>query len=284
MLKDVFQSKKDNKPPIKPHVTSHAANIPDQMWVACPGCGRMIYDKLYAQHLKVCPMCGYHIPMNAVERIEMIFDANSFQKFEYNIPVSDPLNFPDYKEKLNVYKNKTGCDEAVVCGIGEISGLKTVTCVMDNAFMMASMGYVVGESITRAVEYATENNLPIIIFATSGGARMQEGIVSLMQMAKISGAIKRHAEKRLLYVTVITHPTTGGVTASFASLGDIIIAETGALIGFAGKRVIEQTIKQKLPKNFQTAEFSMLHGFVDHITPRKKLNELLYHVLLMHQK
>jgi len=227
-------------------------------------------------------MCGYHIPMSANERIDMVFDKNSFERFEYQIPTSDPLQFPQYKEKLQSYKTKSKLDDAVICGVGSICGIKTAVCVMDNSFMMASMGYIVGESITRTVEYATENKLPIIIFATSGGARMQEGIVSLMQMAKVSGAIKKHSDKGLLYITVITHPTTGGVTASFASLGDVIIAEAGALLGFAGQRVIEQTINQKLPKNFQSAEFALQHGFVDIITQRKKLNDVLWKVLSIH--
>ena len=283
MLRDLFLKKQSENPTNENNESAAASKVPDKMWVKCSGCNRVIYDKVMAKNLKVCPVCGYHTPLSAYERASQIFDGgNSFTLFEYDLPVSDPLNFPGYKEKLKQNKEKSNLSDAVICGTGEIGGIKTAFCIMDNSFLMGSMGYVVGESITRTVEYATTAHLPIVIFTTSGGARMQEGMVSLMQMAKISGALGKHSQAGLLYVTVITHPTTGGVTASFASLGDIIIAESGALFGFAGKRVIEQTIKQKLPKNFQTAEFAQEKGFVDVITSRKKLKDLLWKILLIH--
>ena len=282
MLKDIFLKKKSENDKNIKNENNSQINIPDKMWVKCSGCGRMVYDKVMKNNLKVCPICGYHTILTASERRAQIFDKDSLTIFEYDLKVSDPLNFPGYKEKLEVNKEKSGLSDAVICGTGTINSLRTAFCIMDNKFLMGSMGYVVGESITRTIEYATKNNLSVIIFTTSGGARMQEGIISLMQMAKISGALGKHSDAGLLYVSVITHPTTGGVTASFASLGDIIIAESGALFGFAGKRVIEQTIKQKLPKNFQTAQFACEKGFIDKITVRKKLKELLWNILLIH--
>ncbi len=281
MLKDLFLGKKPE--PAKASLPHQPTSIPDQMWVKCPGCGRLIYDKILTKNLKVCPLCNFHLPLTARERIECTFDPDTFSAMEYDIPFSDPLHFPDYQKKAEYVQKKSGLTDAVVCGTGKMHGITTACCIMDNAFMMGSMGYIVGESITRLVEYATAEKLPLIIFTTSGGARMQEGIVSLMQMAKVSGALKRHGDAGLLYITVITHPTTGGVTASFASLGDIIIAEQGALLGFAGRRVIEQTIKQKLPKNFQTAEFALEHGFVDTLCKRKRLQECLYQILHIHE-
>ncbi len=194
----------------------------------------------------------------------------------------NPLNYPDYENKIQTMKEKTGLNDAVITGICKIGGFDSVLCVMDSTFIMGSMGSVVGEKITRAFEYAAENKLPIVIFTTSGGARMQEGIVSLMQMAKVSAAVAKHSDAGLLYVTVLTDPTTGGVTASFAMLGDIILAEPKTLIGFAGRRVIEQTIKQKLPEEFQTAEFLLEHGFVDKIVERENMKNVLTEILRLH--
>jgi acetyl-CoA carboxylase carboxyl transferase subunit beta len=209
----------------------------------------------------------------------MIIDEGTFEEWDQGLESSDPLNFPGYKKKLSHLKQVTNLEEAVVTGKGTINGLPVVIAVMGTDFMMGSMGEVVGEKITRAVERATEERLPVIIFTCSGGARMQEGMVSLMQMAKTSAALKKHDEAGLLYITVLTDPTTGGVTASFAMLGDVILAEPKALIGFAGPRVIQQTIGQKLPEGFQTAEFLLEHGFVDKIVERRNLKYVLYSII-----
>ncbi|MDF2504935.1 acetyl-CoA carboxylase, carboxyltransferase subunit beta [Clostridium sp.] len=249
--------------------------IPDGMWVKCPKCGRILYKNDLNENLKVCVNCNAHLRLNARERVKTIIDEDTFIEFDLNIKPSNPLNFPDYDEKTREAAEKTGLNDAVVTGMGNVNGKNTVIAVMDSNFMMASMGSVVGEKITRAIETATDKKLPIIIFTASGGARMQEGIFSLMQMAKTSSALARHDEAGLLYITVLTDPTTGGVTASFAMLGDIIISEPGALIGFAGRRVIEQTIKQKLPSEFQSAEFLLKHGFIDKIVERVKLKDTL---------
>ena len=292
VLKDLFNVKKqffpkdgvetalapDTEPAAEPE---KKPDIPGDLWAKCNGCGRALYAKLLDTNMKVCPMCAYHFRLTPEERVGYTFDQDTFAPLTYDIPEPDPLRFPGYREKLESSKTSTGHDDAVLCGVGKIKGTETAVCIMNSFFMMGSMGYVVGESITRTVEYATANRLPIVIFTCSGGARMQEGIVSLMQMAKISGALKKHSDAGLLYITVITNPTTGG-TASFASLGDIILAEKGALIGFAGKRVIEQTIKQKLPKDFQTAEFAMEHGFVDMICERRQLRKTLGRLLALH--
>ena len=285
MLKDLFSQKKEIFT-AKIDSENTAENVqktelPD-MWARCNGCGRPLYDRVLEKNIKVCPICSYHFRLTWKERADITFDNGNFERFNFDIPLSDPLSFPGYREKIKNNQKSTGLSDAVACGVGNIGGIKTAVCIMDSFFMMGSMGYAVGESITRTIEYAQKNKLPIIIFTASGGARMQEGIVSLMQMAKISGALQKFGKAGLPYFTVITHPTTGGVTASFASLGDVIIAEKGALIGFAGKRVIEQTIKQKLPKDFQTAEFAEEHGFVDMIILRKQLKETLTKLLIMH--
>ena len=257
--------------------------VPDKMWIKCQGCRRSLLDTQLAKtKYKVCPLCQYHFRLSAEERVEMTCDAGSFEKFEWDIAQSDPLQFPGYREKLKKIAEETGAEEAVLCGLGRVGGQLAVLCVMDSNFFMGSMGSYVGEAVTRGIEEATKRQLPVVIFTCSGGARMQEGIVSLMQMAKISGALERHAQAGLFYLTVLTDPTTGGVTASFAMLGDIILAEKGALIGFAGKRVIEQTIKQKLPGDFQSAEFSMEHGFVDMVVERKDLQGILARLLRLH--
>jgi len=288
MIRDLFAGKKDlfgagaNNTEID---SAKAADIPDDMWAKCNGCGRALYQKRLDDTLRVCPLCGYHFRLTPEQRIEYTFDKGSFSPFDFSdVCTSDPLGFEGYTQKIADLQEKTGHSEAVFCGTAAIDGVSVAICVMNSFFMMGSMGYVVGECITRTAEYAEEHCLPLVIFTCSGGARMQEGIVSLMQMAKISGALKQLSDKGLLYVTVITNPTTGGVTASFASLGDIIIAEKGALIGFAGKRVIEQTIKQKLPKNFQTAEFAREHGLVDIIAERKELAGVLGRIIKLHTK
>ena len=256
-------------------------SIPDGMWIKCNTCKNIIYKKEVTEY-KLCPSCGAHFRMSPAERIAVTCDEGSFIEFDANMSPKNPMRYPGYGEVIDKAKKKSGINEAVVTGSGKIGGYDVVLAIMDSHFMMGSMGSVVGEKITRAVEYATENRLPIIIFTTSGGARMQEGIISLMQMAKVSAAIGRHNEEGLLYVTVLTDPTTGGVTASYAMLGDIILSEPKALIGFAGQRVIQGTIHQKLPEGFQRAEFQLEHGFVDRIVNREDLKDELTIILKLH--
>jgi len=258
--------------------------IPNGLWLKCGGCGGTVYKKDLAANLKVCPDCGYHYRLNAWERIEMIMDTGTFKETNAGLGSVNPLDFKGYEAKVQTGREKTGLREAVLTGYGKIHGHNTVVAVMDSNFMMGSMGSVVGEKITRAFELATSRQLPLIIFTASGGARMQEGMFSLMQMAKTSAAAARHDAEGGLYITVLTDPTTGGVTASFAMLGDIILAEPGALIGFAGKRVAEQTIRQKLPEGFQTAEFLLERGFIDKIVPRESLKLTLSRLLRAHSR
>ena len=248
----------------------------------CPRCQGTSPLSKYEELRRVCPKCNYHGRLSSTERIAITVDKDSFKEFDGKLKGADPLDFPDYAEKQAELRASTGLSEAVITGMASIKGSTVVIGVMDSRFMMGSMGSVVGEKITRAFEYATEHNLPVIMFTASGGARMQEGIVSLMQMAKTSGAVKLHSEAGGLYISVMTDPTTGGVTASFASLGDIIIAEPKVLIGFAGRRVIEGTIKQRLPEDFQLAEFMYEKGFVDMIVERRKLRSVLSHLLKLH--
>ncbi|HWO55705.1 acetyl-CoA carboxylase, carboxyltransferase subunit beta [Paenibacillus sp. FSL M7-1455] len=256
--------------------------VPEGLMNKCPKCGTIQYSKELEKNLKVCPSCGYHMRLNAMERIHMLLDEGSFQEFDGGMVSVDELEFPGYATKLEQQRMKSDLREAVVTGQGTIDELPVVVAVMSFDFFSGSMGSVVGEKITRAVEVATEKELPLIIFSTSGGARMQESILSLMQMAKTSAALARFNEKGGLYISVITDPTFGGVSASFAMLGDIIIAEPGALFGFAGRIVIEQTIRQKLPDDFQTAEFNMAHGQLDLVVHRKELRSMLYKLLEMH--
>lgn len=232
----------------------------------------------------ICPNCGYYFRLGARSRIDQICDWNSFHELHAGLTSRDFLEFPGYQEKLDKAMNTTKEEDAVVCGIASVAGNEFAIFVMDSKFIMASMGSVVGEKITRLFEYATEHKLPVIGFTASGGARMQEGVLSLMQMAKVSGAVKNHSNAGLLYITVLTDPTTGGVTASFAMQGDIILAEPGALVGFAGRRVVEQTTKSKLPDNFQSAEFLLEHGFVDAIVPRAELRDTLAELLTIHKR
>lgn len=259
-------------------------SIPDGLWIKCDECGKLIYKKDLANNNKVCQHCKHHLRMTAKERIDLIMDKDSFKEFDKDIISTNPIGFDGYIEKTDKMKKKTGMNEAVITGQGTIGNEKAIVCFMDSHFMMGSMGSVVGEKITRAVEKAIELKYPLVIFTTSGGARMQEGMFSLMQMAKVSAAIGRLNKEGLLYITVLTDPTTGGVTASFAMLGDIILAEPGALIGFAGKRVIEQTIRQRLPEGFQRAEFLLQHGFIDNIVPRDKLKGTLKNILMIHNR
>ena len=258
-----------------------APEVPET--VTCKICKKELDKKRVVKNKYVCYECGYYFRVRAKNRIKMVADAGSFEKWFEEEKTGNPLNFPEYEEKVAATQEKTGLSEGVTIGECTVYGQKTVLGVIDARFMMGSLGHVVGEKITRAMEDATEKKLPVILFCCSGGARMQEGIVSLMQMAKTSAAVKRHSDAGLLYVPVLTDPTTGGVTASFAMLGDIILAEPKALIGFAGPRVIEQTIGQKLPEGFQRAEFQLEHGFVDAIVKRDELKMTLYRILKMHE-
>ncbi|RHH71019.1 MULTISPECIES: acetyl-CoA carboxylase, carboxyltransferase subunit beta [Vagococcus] len=260
---------------------SDKPHVPDGVWEKCPSCQKPLHRKELGQE-RTCQHCGYCFRLGAYDRLDMMMDEGTFQEMFTDIPFKNQINFPDYDEKIKDVREKTGLDEAVVTGIGYMNDHKVAIGVMDSQFIMGSMSHIVGEKITRLVELATEKKLPVILFTASGGARMQEGIISLMQMAKISGAIKRHSESGLLYITVLTDPTTGGVTASFAMQGDIILAEPQALIGFAGRRVIEQTIRQTLPDDFQRAEFLLEHGFIDKIVTRKEMKSTLSTLLLLH--
>lgn len=263
-------------------VQAKKSNIPDGLWVKCKGCNDTIYTRKLDENQRVCPKCGYHYPLKASERIKMIVDEKSFQEMDIKLRSVDPLKFFDsksYKERIKQAEEKTKMNEAVVTGIAKIGGVKTALGVMDFSFMGGSMGSVVGEKITRLIEKAIKGEIPVVIFSTSGGARMQESTLSLMQMAKTSAALGRLSEKGLLYISVFTDPTTGGTTASFASLGDIIIAEPKALIGFAGPRVIKQTIQQELPSGFQRSEFLFDHGLLDIIVERKNIRSTLVNIL-----
>ena len=254
----------------------------EPQFVECKQCGRRAARTLWTKSLFVCPNCGYHMPIGGYYRLSLVLDHGSFRELDADLPPQDVLSFPDYSEKLAAAQNKTGLREAAVTATGRIGGVACVAAVLDSRFFMGSMSTAVGEKITRAVEYAAAKRLPLVIFSASGGARMQEGIFSLMQMAKTSAALERFSRNGGLYISVLTHPTTGGVTASFASLGDITLAEPGALIGFAGPRVIEQTIGEKLPDGFQRSEFQLEHGFVDQVVPRTELKEVLARLLQLH--
>ncbi len=256
--------------------------VPDEMWEKCPECGTLLLTTDIEENLRVCSKCNHHFRLNARERVEMIADNDTFVEMDKELESVNILDFPGYDEKLEKSKKVSGEHESVICGTCKLDGIETVIVSMNSEFMMGSMGTVTGDKITRAFEYATENSLPIVVFTVSGGARMQEGILSLMQMAKTSGAVKLHSDAGLLYITVLTDPTSGGVTASFAMEGDIILAEPKALIAFAGPRVIEQTIRQKLPKDFQTAEFVQQKGFVDKVVDRRHLKKTLVNLLKIH--
>lgn len=256
--------------------------VPDEMWEKCPECGTLLLTTDVEENCQVCSKCNHHFRINARKRIEMTADKDSFVEMDAELESKNIIDFPGYDEKLEKSKRTSREKESVICGTCKIDGADVVIVSMNSEFMMGSMGSVTGDKITRAFEYATENSLPIIVFTVSGGARMQEGIISLMQMAKTSGAVKRHSDAGLLYITVLTDPTSGGVTASFAMEGDIILAEPKALIAFAGPRVIEQTIRQKLPRDFQTAEFVQNKGFVDRVVDRRQMRKTLSDLLRIH--
>lgn len=264
--------------PAEPPAPAEGAEV----FRACPKCSVPTSKLKLHENRMVCPHCGYHFPIGAYYRLHMLLDRGSFRELDGGRPAHDPLGFPDYPEKLDTLRERTGLTDALVTGTGRIDGYRAVFGVLDSAFLMGSMGAAVGERLTRAVEYADAHHLPLVIFSASGGARMQEGIISLMQMAKTSATLARFGQHGGFYLSVFTHPTTGGVTASFASLGDVLLAEPGALIGFAGPRVIEQTIGQKLPEGFQTAEYLEEHGFLDQIVDRRALRGVIANLLGLH--
>ena len=278
-MKEWYNKKPEERLPEKPL----SKKKPHQLWTKCPACQSMIYNVDLEANMYVCPECDYHFRLDAKTRIKLLFDEKSFKETEKSLESSNPLNFADststYDEKIKKVMEKTKLKEAVITGSGKINGIKVMGAVLDFSFFGGSMASVVGEKITRTIERAMRTKTPLVIVSASGGARMQEGILSLMQMAKTSAALARLSEKRVPYISVLTDPTTGGVTASFAMLGDIIIAEPGALIGFAGPRVIEQTIKQKLPPGFQRSEFLLEHGLIDMVVHRKELKDTIANII-----
>lgn len=291
MFKDLFQKKRKYATIPSERLGSNDSSqsqdrpkreVPEGLMNKCGNCGSIQYSKELEKNLKVCPSCGYHMRLNAMDRIKFTVDEGTFVEYDEDLVSVDPLAFPGYASKLEQQTLKSGLREAVITGQGSIGGFETVVAIMSFDFFTGSMGSVVGEKITRAIEAAIEKSLPLIIFSTSGGARMQEGILSLMQMAKTSAALSRLHEAGGLHISVITDPTTGGVSASFAMLGDIIIAEPGAVFGFAGRLVIEQTIRQKLPDDFQTAEFNLEHGQLDLVVHRKEMRAILSKLLDFH--
>lgn len=279
MLKDLFRKPK--------YVTVNPAQsrkeIPDGLWVKCTRCGEILFNKELEKNLKVCHKCGLHFRLNACERLNLTLDEGSFVEYDGNLTSGNPLEFPDYAAKLAQVREDTGLQDAVVTGEGTINAIPIAIGVMDHRFIMGSMGSATGEKLSRLIERALEKRLPLVIFATSGGARMQEGILSLMQMAKTSVSLVRFLDAGLLYISVLTDPTFGGVTASFASTGDIIISEPGALVGFAGPRVIKQTIHQELPAGAQTAEFNCEHGLIDLVIERGQMKNTLAKLLRLHR-
>ena len=279
--KELFKKTSDTE---QTEEKTSAPSVPQGLWMKCPKCGEMIYKEDVVGASYVCPKCGGYFRMKAKTRIKLVADKDSFQEWYTDFPLCNPLDYPEYEEKLAALKEKTHLDEAVCIGEARIENSPVVLGVCDARFLMGSMGHTVGEKITGAFEEATKMKLPVVLFCGSGGARMQEGIVSLMQMAKTSAAVKKHSDAGLLYIPVLTDPTTGGVTASFAMLGDIILAEPGALIGFAGPRVIAQTIHQKLPEGFQKAEFLVEHGILDGIVKREDLKQTLSGLLKLHER
>jgi acetyl-CoA carboxylase carboxyl transferase subunit beta len=278
-------SKQGKAPAAQKPQSAHSpqsSKVPEGILYKCPRCQSTVMSDVFERNLKVCPNCNYHGRMNADERLALVCDKGSFSELDATLSSLNPIDFPGYSEKTAELREKTGLEDSIITGTCEVRGIKTVIGVMDSRFMMASMGSVAGEKITRAFEYGLNQNLPVVMFICSGGARMQEGILSLMQMAKTSAAVSRFSEGGGLFVSVLTDPTTGGVEASFASLGDIIIAEPKVLIGFAGRRVIEGTIRQRLPDDFQSAEFQLEHGFVDLISDRRMMRRNIAHLLRLH--
>jgi acetyl-CoA carboxylase carboxyl transferase subunit beta len=261
---------------------SKKKEIPEGLWVKCPKCSTMLYDKELDENLKVCQHCQHHFPIGARERIHSLVETCSFQEMDAELSSQNPLDFPGYPEKISAYQKSTTFKDAVITGIGKIGPHKVALGVMDFSFIGGSMGAVVGEKLTRLIEAGTTKGLPVIIISTSGGARMYEGMFSLMQMAKTCGALAYHAKNKLPYISILTHPTYAGVMASFASVGDLILSEPGAMIGFAGPRVIKDTTQSELPPGFQTAEFLLDHGLIDAIVPRKEMKErLVYYLAFM---
>ena len=282
-LKSIFKKTPVIKPEVKETASQIKPEVPEGLLKRCNKCGKGIFTEDYKKNLYICPKCGGYLRMPAQKRIEFLTEADSFEEWDTGLSTENPLHMIGYPDKIKALQDKTKLDEAVITGKARIGENEVALMVMDGRFLMASMGEVVGEKIARGVERATKEKLPVIIFTCSGGARMQEGMTSIMQMAKTSAALKRHSDAGLLYITVLTDPTTGGVTASFAMLGDIILAEPKALIGFAGPRVIEQTIHKKLPKGFQRSEFLLKHGFIDKIVERKDMKTVLEQILTMHR-
>jgi acetyl-CoA carboxylase carboxyl transferase subunit beta len=282
-LFDWFANRKKSEPM---NQASQEREIADGLWSKCPECAVLTYTKDLRANQMVCLECGYHTRVFSDERVWQLIDAGTWKPMDEDIRPIDPLKFKDrkaYGDRLRETQEKTGLTDAVKTGMGQLDGLSVGLGVMDFRFMGGSMGSVVGEKLTRLIERSTREKVPVVIVCASGGARMQEGMLSLMQMAKISAALERHREERLLYVPVLTHPTTGGVTASFAMLGDVIVAEPKATIAFAGRRVVEQTLREKLPDDFQTSEYLLSHGFVDVIVPRTQLKKTLAQLMLLHQ-
>jgi len=291
MLKDIFHKKKSKFATLTSQDVAERlgrtrpapdVSVPEGLMSKCKRCGEMTFTKELEKNLKVCPRCDYHFPLSATERLSMTLDEGRYFEYDAGMTTVDPLEFPDYPEKIKREHTKSGMNEAVITAEGTIGGYPVIIGAMDSTYFMGSMGSVVGEKITRAIETAQSKKYPFIMFTASGGARMQEGIFSLMQMAKTSAALARYSEAGGLYVAVNTYPTTGGVTASFSMLGDLNIAEPGALIGFAGRRIIEQTIRQKLPDDFQTAEFLLKHGMLDMVVNRKAMRQSLATILELH--
>lgn len=278
ILKNLRRKPKEEKK------VSNTSSVPEGLYTKCPECEQGYLSEDVQKNFYVCPGCGHHFKITAADRIQMLVDKDSFREITPRLKTQNVLGFPNYTQKLSHLEKTTGLNDAVVTGVAKVGGYRVVIGVMDSRFLMGSMGSVVGEKITRAIEYATKRRLPLLIFSASGGARMQEGIVSLMQMAKTSNALAKHNAAGLLYISYFTHPTTGGVTASFASLGDIMLAEPKALIGFAGPRVIEQTIKQKLPEGFQRSEFLQQQGFLDQVVERKKMRATIALLLKLHAR
>ncbi len=284
LTKELIRRPKNELENYNKHFKAVLPDVPNELCVLCPVCKQTLFTGSLQENANVCPKCGHHFRINARQRIDMITDEGTFVEFYGNISSRNPIQFPNYEEKLKQAQLASAEKEAVVCGTAKVSGFDCALFVMDPYFMMGSMGTVVGEKITRIFEYATEHSMPVVGFTVSGGARMQEGILSLMQMAKTSGAVKLHSDAHNLYLAVLTDPTTGGVTASFAMEADIILAEPNALIGFAGPRVIEQTMRQKLPAGFQRSEFLLEKGFIDAIVNRKIQKATIARILSLHTK
>ena len=282
LKKSNFKKSRNRLEGLAPDLQTDKPCIPQELCTVCPGCKTMLFSHDLEENQGICPKCGRHFRLSARQRLELICDEDSYEPWDETLTPKDPLEFPGYGAKLKTSRLRSRENEGVLTGKALIHGSPCAVFAMDAGFMMGSMGSVVGEKITRLFERATRERLPVVGCTVSGGARMQEGIYSLMQMAKTSGAVKLHSDAELLYITVLTDPTTGGVTASFAMEGDIILAEPGALIAFAGPRVIEQTLRQKLPKGFQTAEFLLEKGFVDAVVPRDQLKDTLGRLLRLH--